>query len=318
MNRLHKAVHHHLKLTHYRHTGRRLHHKHTSYRGLAVVLVLAGAVMLAATLVQRAAADQLLSVSGVVPVPVPTSGAIISTPASGTLLTSGDNLVAGNCPIVSPQVAVVLTIDGTAAGSAICNANNNFALPVILTPGAHTLVAEAYTITGGKAPLSQSVAVIYQNPKTLTAVQTTQPAITAEAPYDVLSFDQTTAWNGTIAGGTAPYRVTIEWGDGKSDSYSVTTADAQRFTHRYSTLQSYNARIAVADASGHFAQQQYAAVSYVIPTTPATTITTTPLVTPTLAGLYGLFLTTVSVCGIVWLEARHAARQELIPVNVHI
>lgn len=308
MNKLHQRIHRHLKLQHHRHTGRVLHHRHTSYRSLAVVFVLAGIVMLATAAVQRTAADTLFSVGATVAAPVPKAGAVISLPAADSTLTSADNLVAGSCPIASPQVAIVLLVDGAQAGSAMCDSNNDFSLPLRLSPGTHTLVAQSYTITGGKAPDSPPVQVTSQ-PAHATA-PATGISLATTSPFTVLDGNLNTAWDGTITGGTPPYHLIVDWGDGKSGRYTITLA-SQHLTHTYPSLQSYNARVAVSDASGLSTQLQYATVAYTTPTPAAPVASSSPTLTPTVVGLYGLFVTVVSVSGIVWLEAKHAARHEI-------
>ncbi|HSX15680.1 MAG TPA: hypothetical protein VLF40_02730 [Candidatus Saccharimonadales bacterium] len=311
MNKLRTAVHHHLKLKHHRHTGRRLHHKHTSYRGLAVVLVLAGVVMVATALLQHAAASAF-SVGGVVAITPPKVSATISTPVAGATLTSQDELVAGTCPLVTPHVAVVIKMDGNVAGSAMCDDNENFAMPLRFAAGAHTLVAQVFTLTGGQGPDSQPSTVTYK-PTRNTPVATGITA-SSEDTFSVIGGDQTAKWDGTISGGTAPYNVIINWGDGQRENHTITLASAnlnQHFTHKYDTVQSYNSLVAISDADGHSVQLQYAAVSYTVPAPMAVVSSTSPLVTPTIAGLYGLFITVVAVSSIIWLEAKHAARQEV-------
>jgi len=307
MNKLHKAVHHHLKLKHHRHTGRKLHHKHTSYRGLAVVLVLAGVVMVGTALVQHAAASAF-SVGGTVAITPPKVSATITTPVAGATLTSQDELVAGTCPLVTPHVAVVIKMDGNVAGSAMCDDNENFAMPLRFAAGVHTLVAQVFTLTGGQGPDSQPSTVTYKPARNTPAA----PGITAssEDAFSVIGGDQTAKWDGTISGGTAPYNVLINWGDGHTDTHTVTLA-SQHFDHHYDTVKSYNALVAISDADGHAVQLQYAAVSYTVPAPIAVVSNTSPLVTPTMAGLYGLFMTVVAVSGIFWLEAKHAAKQEI-------
>lgn len=311
-HRLHRHIKHHLKLQQHKHTGKVLHHKHTSYRGIAVVLVLAGMVMVAATMVQRAAADALFGVYATVQAPVPTTSAVITTPDSGSTVQSRDTLVAGTCPIITPQVTVVLMVDGKLAGSAMCDGSNNFAMPVVLEAGAHTLVAQTYTTTQGQGPDSAPVQVTYRPAKAALA-QTAAPILAPAASFTVLETDRTAAWEGTVTGGTAPYQMLIDWGDGKRNSYTI-TADSQHFTHHYGALRSYNARIAARDTTGQSVQQQYAVTSYAsLANAPVAAAASTANPAPTLvAGLYGLFLTVLSVSCIIWLEAKHAARQEAV------
>lgn len=308
MNKLHARVHHHLKLQHHKHTGRVLHHKHTSYRSLAVVFVLAGVVMLAAAAVQRSAADTLFSVGATVAIPPPKVGAVISLPTPDSTVTSADNLVAGSCPVASPQVAIVLLVDGARAGSALCNDQNDFSLPIRLSSGQHTLVAQSYTLTGGKAP--DSLPVTITSHVASTAARTTGLSFATTDQFNVLGGNLDTALDGTITGGTAPYQLIVDWGDGNRDRYTVTLA-SQHLTHTYKSMQSYNARVAVSDATGLAIQLQYATVAYTTPAPATPTAGTAPLFTPTIIGVYGLFVTVVSVSGILWLEAKHAARHEV-------
>jgi hypothetical protein len=328
MRNLHQGVHHHLKLEHHKHTGRVLRHKHTSYRGLGAIFILAGLVIVATALVQRAAADSLFSVSAVVPVPVPYASAVISTPADDSSVQSSDVLVAGNCPIVSPAVTVVVIMDGTVAGSALCSSSNNFALPLHLALGNHTLATQTYTVTGGQGPESPAVTVTYQ-PNTISAethrnettksasattTKNTAPALIPTDPFNLVGADNTADWNGRINGGTAPYRITVDWGDGNRNTY--TTTDAQlHYIHQYHTSESHNITLAVADGSNQFAQMHYAAVNYfAVMNTPAALLSTTAASgnpnARILAGLYGLYITALAGSAIIWIEAKHAARHE--------
>ena len=314
MRNLHQKVHHHLKLQHHRHTGKLLRHEHTSYRGLAVVLVLASVVVVAAAMVQRAAADTLFGVYATVQGPVPGTGAIITQPDAGSIA-SGDTLVAGSCPIISPQVTVVLLVDNTPAGSSMCDTANDFALPVNLTPGAHTLVAQSYTINLGQGPDSQPVNITAQDTGA-KPVQPNAPVLSPDMPFNVLGTDRSAEWSGSITGGTAPYHVLIDWGDGTRNTYKLAAADSPHYTHHYIRLASYNTRIAVQDATGSSVQQQFAAVAYTTfgAAAAASTTTNDDVNRPMVAGLYGLFLTVLSISCIIWLEAKHTARHGGMPV----
>src|SRR6185312_4704956 len=111
------------------------------YRGLAVVFVLAGGLMLGVSALSHAAADSLLSIYGTAPVAIPAAPAVVTEPADGSSVNLPYVLVAGSCPLVSPQVVVAVDIDGDRAGSAACDSNNDFSVPVTLSAGSHSLVA---------------------------------------------------------------------------------------------------------------------------------------------------------------------------------
>jgi len=308
MRTLHQNIHHHLKLQHHEHTGKLLHHKHTSYRALAVVFVLAGLAMTAVTVAGRVAADSLVAVQATVPPPIPATSAIITQPVDGTKLTNDSLLIAGSCPIVTPQVVVQITVDNASVGSAACDSNNDFSVPATLSAGSHTIIAKTFTITSRSGPASGPVRITAPSG---TASQASPVIVTANAPVSYLGADKTTAWTGTISGGTPPYHIHIDWSDGKQAT-TTNNGGPQSFGHTYFALASYNPLITVADSAGHATSEQFAVGTY---TEAAPKINpasySTPAVTPkTLLGLYGMFLTAISVSGIIWLEAKHAARHE--------
>src|SRR4051812_45076781 len=111
-----------LQLQHHRHTGRVLHHKHTSYRGLALVVILASAVMISLNILARATADTL-TVYARLPAVIPTEGAVITSPADNTVITKSRLLVSGTCPITKEGVVVGITDNGTLAGSVPCQSD---------------------------------------------------------------------------------------------------------------------------------------------------------------------------------------------------
>jgi hypothetical protein len=303
-----RILHEKLHLQHHRHTGHLLHHKHTSYRGLAVVFMLAGLSMIGLNMLSRAAADSLLSVGGTVMAAVPTTAPVLGDTPKDTV-TSSSVQISGTCPLISPQPIVVVTVNGKAAGSSVCDSANDFSVPVSLTPGPQQLSVSTQTITGGTGPASTPITFSYA-PSASSATDT--PILVADAPFAFLGAEKTGAWSGTISGGTAPYYLHIDWGDGKQDNYKPAVGTGQ-YSHRYTKVQPYNAAFYLTDSHGHSTTLQYAVASYstAAPVSTATTNTKTPLMTPQVAGLYGLFVSTLAICGIIYLEAKHAHKHPL-------
>jgi hypothetical protein len=322
MRQLHEKLH----LQHHRHTGRRLHHKHTSYHGLMVLFVLAGTLMLAVTALGRATADTF-SVGATVKAPIPSSPAIITSPSEGDRLGSDSQVVTGSCPIVTPQAIVAIVVDNENVGSAICDGANDFALPLRLSPGTHTVIAQVMTITGDTGPASTPLHITFTPGSTRTsATVTSQPngpvatpnplVITSEGTMLWLGDDKTATWVGTIGGGTPPYKVLIDWGDGTNKTSSDQGAGAASFDHTYTTLQPYNMSLSITDANHVALHEQFAVASFSTSAASlsvlgsATTKPTSPLSNSgTILGLYGLYLTAVAVFGIAWIEAKHAAKE---------
>jgi len=306
------ALHTHLHLQHRKHTGKLLTHHHTSYRGIMVLLLVAGTAILGMNLIARAAADALVSVGATVAVPAPTAPAGITSPANGTTETTGATLVAGNCPFTSPQPVVIIRVDGTAAGSAICDTSNRFALPLSLSTGNHTLIAQAASITGGMGPASTAV---YVHTPHGSVVPDDAPVITATNPFIYLGTGNTAVWDGSITGGTPPYHVRIDWGDGTQDT-QVLGAATHTLSHIYRAYTPHNIYL-TASSHDYFATAQYAVVTPTnAPVTDATDTDNQSLVnTSTAFGLYGLYVTLLAVFGIIWLEAKHAGHH--VPVIAH-
>jgi len=291
-----------LELQHHRHTGKLLHHRHTSYRALGVVFVAAGLLILGLGAVNRAAADTF-GIAAVVAVPLPSSAPIIGEPSTGATVSGSSVLVAGSCPLVTPQVIVSISVDGTEVGTSACDSRNDFSIPVSLSSGSHQIVANAITISGQKGPSS--------SPTHITTAGSLAPtiAITSDAPFVYASGNDIT-WTGSIGAIKQPTEyVHVDWGDNSQSNYTVTPGP-QSFSHRYATLASHNILLTVAGTTGAVSSMQTAEAGFSTATFPQpAALASLYSNTPTIAGLYGLYLTAVSATGIVWLEAKHAARE---------
>lgn len=300
MRTLHQTLH----LQHHRHTGRHLHHRHTSYRGLAVVFIVAGAAMASIGAVNRAAADSF-GVSAWANIPVPATPPVIHSPATGATVRGSSVLLTGSCPLVSPQALVSVSVDNSPAGTGSCDSNNDFSVPVSLSSGSHQIVATALTISGQKGASSRPVTITGGTAAVPPAI-----SILGDQPF-MYADGQSVTWTGTI-GTSGVESVHMDWGDNSQSDYTV-QAGPQQFTHRYNSTGSHNALLTVADAEGASTSIQFASAAltnYTAPKPEAVPFSSSK----TVFGLYGLYVTALSVTGVIWLEARHSARQVLVPV----
>ncbi len=243
---------------------------------------------------------------------VPTTAPVLGNPPSSTVTTSSVQ-ISGTCPLISPQPIVVVAINGKTAGSSVCDSANDFSVPISLTPGLQQLSVSTQTITGGTGPASTPITFSYTPPISSAA---DMPVLIADAPFAFLGAEKTGTWSGAISGGAAPYYLHVDWGDGKQDNYKPAAGIGQ-YSHNYAKVQPYNAAFYLTDSRGHSTTLQYAVASYSTATPVSTTITNakTPHVTPQAAGLYGLFISTLAICGIIYLEARHAHKHPIaIPI----
>jgi hypothetical protein len=137
--------------------------------------------------------------------------------------------------------------------------------------------------------------------------------MTADLPLSYIGDNKIASWTGTVTGGTPPYSVRIDWNDGQQATIT-TSGGRQSFTHTYATLASYDPLITVADSGKHAISEQFAVGAYTLAATKSDlgTDSNAPVVAfGTLIGLYGMLLTTISISGIIWLEAKHAAHHEM-------
>lgn len=268
MNTVHKT----LRLQHHRHTGKLLQHKHTSYHGLAIILGLAGLMIVGLNVLAKVTADDL-AVYARVPAPIPTSAAVITSPANGSQLKTSSVNVLGTCPSINPHVIITIVNNGRNVGSAACGGDNTFALPITLDLGSNVLVARSTTITGDDGPDSQPITVTYSrssgsggtvSPPVGSPGQVGALQITTDQSFVVYGPAQDAVLNGTISGGTAPYHVHIDWGDGGTSDYTANTT-VQVFRHHYRRTGTYDITMTITDSDGMVLVQHFAAVTPYVP-----------------------------------------------------
>lgn len=306
---LHRALH----LQHHRHTGKFLHHKHTSFRGLAILLAIAGMCMVGISALGHATAGDIV-VYATNPAPIPTDAPVITKPADGENISKSTVIVAGTCPAADPRVVIAILNDGQQVSSVACDSDNNFSVPLVVEPGEHRLVARVYTITGGQGLDSQPVTFTYSVPAPVTsaAVAAEQGqdkggiplVVTIDEPFIVFGPAKDAIWKGSISGGTLPYKVHINWGDGKSSDYTVRASGAQEFAHHYTSMESHLITLRVIDREGRGIIRSYAAVTPYVPPTPGTllpAIPKSPFQGSMPLGIYGAYLVLLAAFGFLWI-----------------
>lgn len=265
-----------LKLQHRKHSGRLIHHRHTSYRALIAIVLLAGIVVI---LTSRVAAADDIVITATVPAPIPTVAPIISTPQPGNSSKSPQIIVRGSCPTISPPIVIALFDNGSFVGSAPC-INGSFSLGVSLATGANSLVATVETITGGTGKSSSSVVVTYSalGGAVLPAKQKSTPPRMSFVEHNLLlTFgpNKDATISGSISGGTPPFTLTVDWGD---LSHQTLTASTHTITasHHYAESRVYAVRLDIADVFGAVTAFQTAAVTFATAPAPANSTNTPP------------------------------------------
>jgi hypothetical protein len=214
-----------------------VHHRHTSYGALALLLILLVSVLIFASRGVALAAPEdpvthTQSVHAVVPAQAPTTAPQINTIQSGTVFNTGDPItVGGTCP---DDTLIKIFKNEVFGGAAFCD-SSSFSLLVDLFIGSNTLISRPYNANNIPGPDSDPIVVI----RTLTADGQiiTQAAnqffITSDIYNKGVNLGEKLTWPITLSGGQAPYAVSIGWGDGKTDLISRKEAGTFEISHRY-------------------------------------------------------------------------------------
>ena len=271
-----KSVHKMLKLHHYKHTGKIIAHKHTSYRVLFLLMLVP--IALIAFIDQVATASDLL-VSAKVAAPMPAGAPTIDSPADNVTIDDGSIDLKGTCPVIIPAV-LIAAYDGDAfIGSTKCGADGKYSIPVTLNPGPHTLIVKVITITDDVGASSNPVRVTYIKPEPIKDVaKPDEKSVNTSGAVNGISFglpveiiaadvfltirhDGSALWRGKFVNGTLPYKVQIDWGDGNVDTYGVSDNTDQLYAHDYGDVKSAKIVIKVEDSKGGTAILYSAATS---------------------------------------------------------
>ncbi|MEO7364364.1 MAG: hypothetical protein ABIV43_02545 [Candidatus Saccharimonadales bacterium] len=275
----------------HRHTGRVLPRNSTSYPVLAMIVLVVGVLIGgwthtvgADTPVGSPQISDSYTVKTSVPGPAPTQAATVSTPTDGTHVTDKPIVVKGSCPPDAGGGYVSIYRNGFFSGTALCDGAGAYQLSIDLFVGANQLIARIYNFTDAAGPDSNPITVYYDPPAAPTipidsgtSTKPNQPtkqgfssnaASTTPAPSTSLPLSlstdfkirgyyvgQQTMWQLDLAGGSGPYAIAIDWGDGSSGIASRADPGQVRLTHTYDKAGaergSYIVKFTATDADGN-------------------------------------------------------------------
>lgn len=283
------TVHRALRLQHHSHTGKWLHHHHTSYQALAVVLM---ATALSISTIQRAAADDI-AVSATVPAASLTVPAQITNPVPSDVIAGANITVSGTCQVVVNGTIVVIERDGNAIGSAPCQSNGTFSLPLTLNIGQNALLPRSITGQGVQGPDGTPVTLTWTppapdpgntpSPSTGGAAAPTTPGTGGQSGQTsgvlqitptndgVLNYQvgQSTILTFEIKAGETPYTLVIDWGDGSPlELVTVNSPGTLSFSHIYTRTGFHVITVKGTDSAGTESTMQIVgATSFAAPVT---------------------------------------------------
>ena len=193
--------------------------------------------------------DGSAGLQGTVQTPAPKNPASITAPTNGQVFTRMPVTVAGLC---TSGLLIKVFSNNVFVGSALCE-NGSYTLQVDLFDGRNDLVARIFDALDQPGPDSNVVTVTYNNQNLVTggATQLTLTSVYARRganPGEILN------WPITINGGTAPYAISVDWGDGKPATlYSSPFPGNINISHTYDSAGTYVVIVKATDKNGQTA-----------------------------------------------------------------
>ena len=183
---------------------------------------------------------------GTIPSAPPTSGATIATPSNGQTFTSIPITVSGLCPT---GLLVKVFANNVFVGSEVCT-NGSYSIQVDLFSGRNDIVTRVYDALDQAGPDSNVVTVNFDagqyNPSDVQLV-----SLTSDYARRGANPGQTLTWPIILSGGTGPYAISVDWGDGKApDLISQSSPGTINLSHVYDTAGVYSVLIKATDKNG--------------------------------------------------------------------
>lgn len=197
-----------------------------------------------------------IGLQGTVSTAPPKTGATITTPGNGAVFSSVPITVSGLCPT---NLLVKLFANNVFVGSVQCN-NGSYSLQIDLFSGKNDLVARVYDALDQAGPDSNVVSVTYNDAQ--FAQYGTQVSLTSIYAERGAPPGQVLTWPILLSGGTSPYAISVDWGDGTpTDLISQGTAGGFDIKHTYKSAGIYKVIVKATDKNGDTAFLQLVAVA---------------------------------------------------------
>ena len=223
----------------------------TLFRPLAVLLLLACSMVVFGTTYATAATvdnpqNGALGIEGKVPGNPPKTGATISSPSNGQGFTTLPVTVSGLCPT---GLLVKIFSNNVFVGSVFCE-KGSYSVQIDLFSGRNDLVARVTDSLDQSGPDSNIVTVNF-NDKQFNPFGGPGLSITSNYAERGANPGDKLTWPIVLNGGTGPYAISVDWGDGKtSDLISTQFTGTIDLSHVYDKSGIYRITIRATDKNG--------------------------------------------------------------------
>jgi hypothetical protein len=214
--------------------------------GITAVILLSGSPLaLAAGQFPNQTSSGSVGLQGTISTAPPTRGATISTPGNGAVFTAVPITVSGLCP---SSVLVKLFANNVFVGSVVCT-NGSYSLQVNLFSGRNDLVARVYDALDQAGPDSNTVSVTFNDAQ--FAEFGTHVSLSSNYAQRGAPPGEELSWPILLDGGTGPYAISVDWGDGSpTDLSSQSTTGTITIKHTYKTAGIYRVIVKATDKNG--------------------------------------------------------------------
>lgn len=220
-------------------------------RTLAVVSLLCAGLSLGFSHVAQAATvdnpqEGSIGVEGKIPSNPPSAAPTITTPRSGQVFTTIPITVNGLC---TSNLLVKMFSNNVFVGSVQCK-NGSYSISVDLFSGQNDLVARMFDAQDQGGPDSNVVTVTF-NDVQFNPFGTSLLSLTSNYAARGANPGQKLAWPVVLSGGSSPYAISVDWGDGTSpDLISSAFTGTIDLSHVYKSAGVYKVTVKATDKNG--------------------------------------------------------------------
>lgn len=202
----------------------------------------------------------------------PTEAPVILVPDTDERFEESPITVSGTC---QSNLLIKIYVNDTFSGSVICE-GNAFTIEVDLFTGENEIIARAYDNLDQASPDS-NIVTVHLNAITQDATEpeVTTPVVaqgdlrlSSEHARKGANPNETLTWPISIMGGSPPYAVHVDWGDGRTSLKSVLSVGDYNIEHNYLYSGIYKVVVRAVDTKNNRAILQLVAVSKGVSTAP--------------------------------------------------
>jgi hypothetical protein len=200
-------------------------------------------------------------------------------------------------------------------GSTACDSNGNYKIDIDLLIGQNNIIARVYDALNQQGPDSNMVVIYYDalpaqaGPISSLSFASSQLIISTDSVYRGIFPGKEFSMPISILGGSPPYAVEVQWGDGERKVTPRNDNQSFNVAHTYKKAGTYQVNLQATDAEGHVAFLSVAVFvnGQLSTATTANTdaaSTTSPSVMSQLLVLWPLYTSAIAIVISFWLGER--------------